>query len=292
MSFAATTSSSPSFVTYGNAVRFSFTKSITIVSKTCEYRAAIKFNAPKAKLPVVLPLRPELCNPTPDPLCENKSCLAGISALYSLGLNFYRTTGFDHVALDYYPCGHPPMQNFEAGHFDFHMMRINPGQRERMGCDLFPSTPACDWPGSPPPGSRTQSDPSGRKFFIMGRVEGGADSGKLANMPENFTVEIDSALQGMGLHAFDHTTARLVDEWADPMLVIGSYDGGISFWEPMFPYTFANGTTDNFYHANATYVQQTISSLPSYWSMSYSNRTQVTTVTIKGKANGCVPDLF
>ncbi len=48
----------------------------------------------------------------------------------------------------------------------------------------------------------------------------------------------------------------------------------------------------NFYHANVTYVQQTISSLPSYWSMSYSNRTQVTTVTIKGKANGCIPDLF
>ncbi len=48
----------------------------------------------------------------------------------------------------------------------------------------------------------------------------------------------------------------------------------------------------NLYRANATYVQQTISSLPSYWSMSYSNRTQVTTVTIKGKADNCVPKLF
>jgi hypothetical protein len=136
------------------------------------------------------------------------------------------------------------MENFATGHFDFHMMRITPDQQQIMGCDLFPSTPACDWPGSPLPGSGTQSNPSGRKFFILGRVEGGTDSGKLANMPENFTVLIDSGLQGYGLHAFDHTTVEGVAEWADPMLVIGSYDGGITFWEPMFLYTFVNGTSE------------------------------------------------
>jgi hypothetical protein len=43
----------------------------------------------------------------------------------------------------------------------------------------------------------------------------------------------------------------------------------------------------NFYEANEVYVQQTLSTLPSYWSMSYSKETQVTTVIIKGIANGC-----
>jgi hypothetical protein len=43
----------------------------------------------------------------------------------------------------------------------------------------------------------------------------------------------------------------------------------------------------NIYEAEEVYVQQTILSLPSYWSVSYSKETQVTTVTIKGKADGC-----
>ncbi len=46
---------------------------------------------------------------------------------------------------------------------------------------------------------------------------------------------------------------------------------------------------NSLYEAEETYVQQTISSLPSHWGMPYSNTTKDTTVAIKAKANGYVP---
>jgi hypothetical protein len=36
---------------------------------------------------------------------------------------------------------------------------------------------------------------------------------------------------------------RFLLQWTDPVLIMGSYDSQIVFFEPMIPYTFVNGTT-------------------------------------------------
>ncbi len=45
-----------------------------------------------------------------------------------------------------------------------------------------------------------QSKPSGKKYFIMGRVETAVGPGMIANMPENFAVGIGSAVPGSGIN--------------------------------------------------------------------------------------------
>jgi hypothetical protein len=197
-----------------NAERFHFTKSISVNEGTCDYMGVIEFNAPKANLDS-----------------------AAILALYDLGDKFKRTTGFDHIALDYYPAGHPNMSNWGKSHFDFHLMRITPKERECMPCDIATFAPICDF-------MSPQSKPSGKKYFIMGRVETAGGGGMIANMPENFEVDIGSAVPGSGIHAYDFENAPLVADWTNPVLIMGGYDGGITFWEPMIPYSFASGTEE------------------------------------------------
>jgi hypothetical protein len=195
-----------------NAERLQFTKSISVNEGTCSYMGVIEFNAPEANL----------------------DSGAVVLALYDLGDEFQRATGFNHVAFDYYPNGHPTMANWGKAHIDFHLMRITPKERECMACDLFALAPVCDW-------RNPQSKPSGKKYFITGRDEG---SGMIANMPAGFAVDIGSAVPGSGIHAYDFDSAPLVENWFDPVLIMGIYDAGISFWEPMFPYSFVSGSEE------------------------------------------------
>ena len=55
-----------------------------------------------------------------------------------------------------------------------------------------------------------------------------------------------------------------------------------------FPYEFSSsGTNHNFYDECPIYEAQTIISLPSYWTLEYDPNSEVTTLTIKGKAENC-----
>jgi hypothetical protein len=61
-------------------------------------------------------------------------------------------------------------------------------------------------------------------------------------MPANFTVELDSAIPGNGINSFDYFTVKPVQHWTNPILIEGSYIGDLTFWEPMFLYTFVSGS--------------------------------------------------
>ncbi len=55
----------------------------------------------------------------------------------------------------------------------------------------------------------------------------------------------------------------------------------------MYPFTFGSGDEEQMVEFNQTYVSQTITSLPSYWSMTYTPSDGLTTLIMKGKAEVC-----
>jgi hypothetical protein len=204
--------------------QYSLSHSISVNKTTCEYTGKIKFNAPKANVPFpTCPLVP----PPPSPSKTPPS--------YKFGGEFYKATGFDHLGLDWYPCGHGAPTLFGKAHLDFHLYRITPAQRDVMTCNLTLTGTKCD-------DTSTQTTAAGRKFFALGTVAAPAlDKGKNANMPELF-IDVGAALPHTGIHFYAAAGRPTVADWTEPMLMMGSYDSKIAFWEPMIPYSFVNGT--------------------------------------------------
>lgn len=209
--------------------QYSLSHSISVNKATCDYTGVIKFNAPKANVTF---LSVEQCGgpPAPPPSKAPPS--------YKFGTEFYKATGFDHLGMDWVPCGHPDWTKFGKSHFDFHLYRTTSAQRDLMTCDLIVNGTSCAFPGD-------QTTSSGRNFFAVGTVVAGPahpDNGKFVNMPGNFTQR-SAAVQYSGIHFLDLAGAVPVENWTDPMLVMGSYDSKIAFWESMFPYSFVSGDT-------------------------------------------------
>ena len=207
--------------------QYSLSHSISVNKASCEYTGVIKFNAPNANLPF-----PACTGPPPPP--DTKA-----PPSYKFSTEFYKATGFDHLGMDWQPCGHPDPSKFGKPHLDFHLYRITSAQRDLMSCDIIPGAPICAFPGD------AQSTFAGKKFFAVGQVTAGSgsDDGKIANMPELFTVDLESAVPHSSIHAHDIDGAVPVEQWTDPTLIMGSYDSQIVHWEPMIPYIFVNGTT-------------------------------------------------
>jgi len=204
--------------------QYSLSHSISVNKATCEYTGVIRFNAPNANLPFPVCAGP----PPPDTKAPPS---------YKFSTEFYKATGFDHLGMDWQPCGHPDLNKFGKPHLDFHLYRITSAQRDLMSCDVIPGAPICAFPGD------AQSTFAGKKFFAVGKVTAGSgsDDGKIANMPELFTVDLESAVPHSSIHAY--AVPVDVDQWTDPILIIGSYDSQIVHWEPMIPYTFVSGDT-------------------------------------------------
>ena len=208
--------------------QYSLSHSISVDKTSCEYTGVIKFNAPNANLPFPDEAQCALGPPPPDTKAPPS---------YKFSTDFYKATGFDHLGIDWQPCGHPAMDKFGKAHFDFHLYRITSAQRDLMSCVLIPGAPICDF------GDQTQTTYAGKKFFAVGKVTAGSDADKIANMPELFTVDLESAVPHSSIHVYDIDGAVDVGLWTDPVLIIGSYDSQIAHWEPMIPYSFVSGDT-------------------------------------------------
>mmetsp|Transcript_21359 Transcript_21359/g.43106 ORF Transcript_21359/g.43106 Transcript_21359/m.43106 type:complete len:323 (-) Transcript_21359:135-1103(-) len=269
------------FDIYGDAGKFDPKHFVTLDKESCEYIAEVQFNALKANLPFP-PVMPGPDGPgsctIEDASCEGQSCLYEIRNSYHFDKYFQKVTGFNHVGFDWSPCGHPPLENFGRPHLNLHIFRISTETRESLTCDML-NPFICKFPPTD-----IQSTISGKKYFIVGKE---AESGLIVNAPATHTYDLDSAVPGEGLHAWDHAEAAPVGDWINPLLITGLYGGGNNFWEPMFPYEFVSGDVENFYDESPEYVSQTIISLPSYWSMHYNPTSGVTTLIMKGTAENC-----
>ena len=65
-----------------------------------------------------------------------------------------------------------------------------------------------------------QPTPEGRAFFVWGKDSNDA----IANVPETFE-DGTAAVPGEAVHSWDHDASALVQDWFDPQLVMGLYNG-------------------------------------------------------------------
>jgi hypothetical protein len=269
------------FDIYGDSSRFDPKHSVTLDEDLCEYTAELEFDVQNANVPFP-PIMPGPFDPGSctfdDTSCEGQSCLVEVRNVYILDEQIQEVTGFNHVGFDWSPCGHPPLENFGKPHLNVHFFRITPEKRESLVCDML-NPFICKFPPI-----FNQSSVTGRNYFVVAKEAG---SGLIANAPATHEYRLDSAVPGDGLHAWDQNASAPVADWLNPILITGLYGGGNTFWEPMIPYEFVSGDSNNFYEESTEYVSKTIVGLPSYWSMRYNPDSSVTTILIKGNAENC-----
>ena len=178
---------------------------------------------------------------------QNTTCKPGVIAPDGLPYNAGRwywdelpayiqnATGFNHISLDWNPCGHPG-NGFLTPHTDVHMYTVSPQYRvQQMICNLLQQTIVCDPNGQ-------AGNKNGESFFVGARTS----NGTLINMPPGFQIYPTDAVQYMGTHAYNTPPAKPSD-WIDPILILVTYGERIDAVEPMLPFDWTNGTVDRFF---------------------------------------------
>ena len=102
-----------------------------------------------------------------------------------------------------------------------------------------------------------------------------------------FECDAEAAIPKQGIHCWDQVNQPAsVAEWTAPVLIMGSYNGKIAFFEPMIPLPFVSDGSSNLYKESVEYEGQTVDSLPFEWAVRYNeNDDDRTLVELVGKAN-------
>lgn len=116
------------------------------------------------------------------------------------------STAFDHVLLDWNPIGHEPEGVYNVPHFDFHFYMTT--VEEQMSIPFYEedSLKFKNYPGA-------------------------------SFMPANY-VPIPGGVPMMGTHWFDVTTPEMNGAPFTQTFLMGSYDGKVTFYEPMITLDF------------------------------------------------------
>lgn len=195
-------------------------------------------------------------------------------------------TGFNHLSLDYNPCGHPA-GGFLSPHYDMHFYLVSLEYRaEELVCTTIPGLPLC---------APEQNTTNGMAFFDLETTSsvdiarntstGGGDV--LLNMPAGFTSAAADAVIYMGMHSLDRQMMpETPHNWTEPTVVFGSHYE-VVFFEPMLPFSYVAGDQDLSSEQEITYVEQTIPTLPVHLDVTYDAETKVTTVHFTGKSSMC-----
>ena len=113
---------------------------------------------------------------------------------------------FNHVAVDWNPHGHEPDGIYNVPHFDFHFYMIS--KEEQMSIPLY--------------------EKDSVKFKNYPAAE---------YMPANY-VPIPGGVPAMGTHWVDVTSSELKGQSFTQTFLYGSYNGKVSFYEPMITLAF------------------------------------------------------
>lgn len=200
------------FDIYGDIDPFNPSKSVKVDPDTCKYVAKVHLDFVSANPP--FPSGAEDCS-LEKQACNGKSCLFEVRNVYKLGKKFEKITGFNHIGVDWSPCGHPPFELYARPHWNLHTFRITPKERENIYCENMLDPFICNF-------EEEQPNVEGRKFFHFNTD---AITGKVANVPANFTAHLDSAVPGEGVHIYDQDSAQKVADWDRPQLIQGLYNG-------------------------------------------------------------------
>jgi len=120
---------------------------------------------------------------------------------------------YETVTIEWNPQGHPPLDVWTYPHFDFHFYTMDAAGRARAQCTTFPPCAV---------------DATSAALF--------ADINPLY-YPEDFSVDLGSAVPNMGIHAEWELDPQLISdnppEWKGATFIYGFIDGEVSFLEPM-----------------------------------------------------------
>jgi hypothetical protein len=114
------------------------------------------------------------------------------------------TAPFTHISFNINPYGHAPHQVYDTEHFDFHFNLITPSERYAIRADNYDSFAALAYKHPP------------EEF-----------------LPPGYKTVHRAAEPRMGTHWFDFEGSEFHGGHWDKSFNIGSYNGEITFWEPM-----------------------------------------------------------
>lgn len=180
----------------------------------------------------------------------------------------WKATGFQHLSLDWNPCGRYP-NGYATPHYDFSFFRLRPEERAFfMECDQLTEAEVAV-PGLIEACRFDQSTDKGKEFYILPASL--VDRSLIPNMPEEFTQPDQYApAPYVGMQYYDvENSPSSPGEWNDLDLAMSTYGGDVVMWQARVPYRLVNGTTPQFNSKTQEYFQPTIKPLPDAFSVYY-----------------------
>jgi len=194
----------------------------------------------------------------------------------------FQPTGFDHMSLNWRPCGLPP-DGLRQARYDVNFYTVLPQYRVFWACRQFQTPRICRF---------NQTTTMGRSFFVLPRLE--RDPNFLANMPRDFQPDPKNpeAYAYEGLISYNkNNVPETPADWFLPTFHMSTYDGDVASWRALLPHHFISGSNSSFFHANQFYVFRNMARLPGFWNMTYDAPTGWITVVLIGEAGICAAKL-
>jgi hypothetical protein len=180
----------------------------------------------------------------------------------------WKATGFQHLSLDWNPCGKFPI-GFATPHYDFSFFRVRPEYRAYfLECDqLEPGEVAV--PGVIEACRNEQTTDHGKEFYILPASI--VDRSLIPNMPTEFTQpDLYAPAPYVGMQYYDvQNQPSSPDQWNDLDLAMSTHAGDLMMWQARVPYRLVNGTEPQFHSRTQEYFQSTIQPLPDAFSVYY-----------------------
>lgn len=202
---------------------------------------------------------------------------------------FWATIGFQHLSIDWYPCGHRP-RGYSAPQYSLGFFRVPPEFRAlAMTCDVLdetqvvvPGEDICNF---------QQENINGMNFNIIPSHI--LDRNNVANMPESFrrSIEGNGPVPYVGMRSWDQgMIPETPTQWQDSPVYMSSYAGDLVMWEAKIPYSRVSGGQDQFTGNNYQYFQPTIDTLPDTHAFHWDASEGVIRFHMIGKAGLCRGD--
>ena len=197
----------------------------------------------------------------------------------------WETIGFNHLSIDYYPCGQRP-KGFSLPQYAMSFFRVTPEFRTReMQCTLITEDENVI-PGEEVCTVNQGDNTRGMRFFVV--PSSITNRNPTVNMPTIFTHPANGPIPTVGLRHWDETDIpEQPGQWNDMRLHMSSYDGDLVMWQPHIPYFMVSGDQDQFTASAARYHETTIDTLPDTFAFDYDVSDGRIRFHMVGKANLC-----
>jgi hypothetical protein len=212
----------------------------------------------------------------------------------------WATMGFNHMSLDWHPCGifsgQQGVKGYETAQYAFSFFRVTPEFRANsMTCSLnkngiVPGEKVCN-------DDQPTDNLDGMGFFILPASIlpiGNADRENVVNIPTDFSFPIQGQAQAhVGLRQFDTRTVPAFPQgWNDLPLFMSTYGGDLAMWQPRISYKRVSGSEDTFTSNTKRYHQTTFGTLPDSFAVHYDSSEGIIRLHMIGRSQICRADFL